>query len=83
MTVLLYPNGIENKGNFFIAADYDAIEKIQVVDNLGRVRYDEALKLKDLRYGKRFDLSKEISSGVYYIKLIEGNHAKVVRMLVD
>lgn len=80
MEVLLYPN--PNDGIFTIKSDYNNIEKIQIVDILGRVQYEENLQVKALKYGKRFELT-HFQSGLYYLKLMSNNLSKIVKIAIN
>lgn len=83
MNATLYPNGVGNRGSFTIKTDYSNVEKMQVVDIMGRIRYEEELKPKALKFGKRFELSRDLDGGLYFIRLIEGNQTKVLKMVVE
>ena len=80
METSLYPN--PNNGSFKIKADYNNIESIQVIDILGRVRYEELLQPKALKYGKQFDINS-LNSGLYFVRLVSGNLSKIIKMAVN
>jgi photosystem II stability/assembly factor-like uncharacterized protein len=75
--VIVYPNPA--KGDVFVKADYSEVEKIQIVDVLGRIVHEEELKPKALRFGKKLDLNENLK-GLFYIRLIQGDKSKVVRL---
>jgi hypothetical protein len=76
----LYPN--PNNGTFKLKTNYNTIEKIQVIDILGRVRFEESLQTKALKYGKQFEVNK-LNSGLYFIRLVSGNLSKIIKMVVN
>ena len=80
MKVSLYPNA--NNGNFMIKADYSEVETIQIIDIMGRIRHEESLQPKALKFGKKFNIIG-LPSGLYFVKLTTGNFVKVVKMVVE
>lgn len=80
MDVLLFPN--PNEGIFELKANYNDIDKIQIIDILGRVLYEETLQSKALRFGKRFELNSP-KSGIYFIRLSSKNLSKVIKMAIN
>lgn len=80
MNINLYPN--PNLGVFTLKSDYNNVEKIQIIDILGRTIYEEDLQLKALKYGKEFKINN-LQSGIYFLKLTSENLSKVVRLYVE
>lgn len=80
MKVSLYPNS--NNGVFTLKSDFNEVETMQIIDIMGRVRHEESLQPKALKFGKKFNIIG-LSSGLYFIKLINGTQTKVVRMVVE
>ena len=80
MKISLYPNA--NNGSFTLKADYNEVETIQIIDIMGRVRHEESLQVKALKYGKKFNIIG-LPSGLYFIKLTSGSLAKVIKMVVE
>lgn len=81
MNAMVYPNP-NTDGNIYVKSDYVNIEKIQVVDVVGRIIYEEDLKPKALRYGKKINLSPAYK-GLFYLRLINGNKSKVLKLVRD
>lgn len=81
MEAILYPNPI-NGTSFNLKTNYNNIEKIQVIDILGRVRFEESLQTKALKFGKKFEVNT-LNSGLYFIRLVSGNLSKVIKMVVN
>ncbi len=77
MNITVYPNPA--KGDVFVKTDYSEIDKVQIVDVLGRIVYEEELKTKALRFGKKLNLDTSLR-GLFYVRLIQGNKSKVVRL---
>ncbi len=80
MNISLFPN--PNSGVFTLKSDFDNIEKIQVVDILGRILLDQKLNLKELFYEKEFNILNG-RSGLYFVNLISGNLCKTIKMVVE
>jgi hypothetical protein len=80
MTVSLFPN--PNTGSFTIKTDFININKIQIVDILGRTCYEESLQPKALKIGKKFELNN-FPSGLYFIKIMSGNLTKVLKTIIE
>lgn len=80
MKINLFPN--PNTGSFTLKSDFDNIEKIQVIDILGRTLLDQKLNPKDLFYEKEFKLLNK-RKGLYFVNLISGNLSKTIKMVVD
>lgn len=77
MQVLLYPN--PSSGSVTLKADYAQIEAIEVIDVLGRTAFESTLMPNALRFGKSFDWST-LPSGLYFVRLKQGNLSKVVKL---
>ncbi len=80
MKINLFPN--PNTGSFTLKSDFDNIEKIQVIDILGRTLLDQKLNPKDLFYEKEFKLLNK-RKGLYFVNFISGNLSKTIKMVVD
>lgn len=81
MNASVYPNPTSN-GTFTLKTDYNNIDKIQIIDILGRIRHEESLQPKALKFGKRFEIT-DLQSGLYFIRLISGNLTKVLKMGIN
>ncbi len=80
MRASVYPN--PNNGVFSLKTDYNNIDKIQIIDILGRICHEENLQPKALKFGKRFEITN-LQSGLYFIRLISGNLSKAIKMVID
>lgn len=80
MEITLSPN--PNNGIFTLQANYNDIEKMQIIDILGRIRYEESLQPKALKFSKNFEV-KNLQSGIYFLRLSSGNLSKVIKMVVQ
>jgi photosystem II stability/assembly factor-like uncharacterized protein len=80
MKVSLFPNS--NNGNFTIKTDYNKVEAIQIIDIMGRIRHEESLQPKALKFGKKFNIIG-LPSGLYFVKITNATQAKIVRMVVE
>ena len=65
-----------------LKSDFDNIERIQVVDILGRTLIDQKLNLKELFYEKEFSILNG-RSGLYFVNLISGKLCKTIKMVVE
>ncbi len=80
MSASVYPN--PNNGTFSLKTDYNNIDKIQIIDILGRIRHEESLQPKALKFGKRFEITN-LQSGLYFIRLISGDLSKALKMVIN
>lgn len=80
MNASIYPN--PSTGSFILKSDYIDVEKIQIVDILGRVRYEESLQKKELKYGKIITLN-DLQSGIYFVRLLTGNLSKSLKIYIQ
>ena len=81
MNAVVMANPVINK-NFVVKADYNDVESIEVIDMLGRRIYQENLQSKALKFGKKITLN-DAQGGIYFVKLIKGTQAKVIRIAVE
>jgi len=49
---------------------------------LGRVRFEESLQTKALKFGKKFEVNT-LNSVLYFIRLVSGNLSKIIKMVVN
>ncbi|MDZ7934876.1 MAG: T9SS type A sorting domain-containing protein [Emticicia sp.] len=80
MEVSLFPN--PSNGIFELKANYNEIEKIQIIDIQGKIRYEETLQTKALKFGKRFEVTN-LQSSIYFIRLTSGNLSKIIKMVAN
>jgi hypothetical protein len=80
MKVSVYPN--PNAGIFTLKSDFNNVEKIQIIDILGRVQYEQNLQTKELKYGKNFIINN-LPSGIYFVKLLSGNLTKSLKISIQ
>ncbi|AFK01827.1 glycosyl hydrolase BNR repeat-containing protein [Emticicia oligotrophica DSM 17448] len=80
MDVSIYP--VPNDGKFTIKANYNNIESIQIIDIMGRVRYQEQLQPKALKFSKYFNINN-LNSGIYFVKLNSGSLSKTIRIAIN
>lgn len=80
MNASIYPN--PSLGIFTIKSDFNDVDKIQIIDILGRLRYEETLQKKELKYGKTISLN-DIRSSIYFVKLLSGNLSKSLKIYIE
>lgn len=84
--ITIFPN--PNTGSFTVSGtlpQFISVKqvKLEVIDVLGRILYDDIAILQDGELFKRISLGSEVQAGVYSIRIISENTATVLKFTVE